>query len=560
MSDKNNMRIADKENRLFYIARLLRTISYLRPSQFYYRIRNKSLFLFSKQLAQIAARLSAGGKLETIAILSSLSQIKTNNSYLGQRNFQFLNQEYSVNSGWVAKAASHLWQFNLHYFDFLCSPTGNLQGLELIRDWILNVPVGDKIAWHPYPTSRRICNWIWYLSSESHSSYDIDDILSSLKQQTKFLLYFLEKDLLGNHLLANITALIVAGTFFNEQTIIDSALKLLRQQLAEQILPDGGHYERSPMYHSLVLEDLIAIHAALKTKNQIPEFLSSAIKTSSQFYVGILDNKALPLLNDSSSEIAIPPVEFLPYLIQHQFITQDYIDSLPAFRVYKNFGLVAYRTKQLSLTFDTGDIGPDFLPGHAHNDILSILINTNETELLTDSGTYHYQGELRNYFRSARAHNIVMLKDIEPNEIWNAFRVGRRGHISKLDTDIHRKYAYAEHSCYSHLNIKIAREVEITENTISWSEIIDTDRLQEFESNLHFAPGIICKLSGCDFSLFKNEKHIATLKVPENTEHQVLSSPYSVEFGEKTDRLNLRFQFKVSGNAKFLFNLVNHQR
>ena len=34
---------------------------------------------------------------------------------------------------------------------------------------------------------------------------------------------------------------------------------MLNQELDEQFLNDGGHFERSPMYHSIILEDLLDI-------------------------------------------------------------------------------------------------------------------------------------------------------------------------------------------------------------------------------------------------------------------------------------------------------------
>ena len=34
-------------------------------------------------------------------------------------------------------------------------------------------------------------------------------------------------------------------------------LKIIEEQLPEQVLLDGGHFELSPMYHSLFLEDLL---------------------------------------------------------------------------------------------------------------------------------------------------------------------------------------------------------------------------------------------------------------------------------------------------------------
>ena len=40
---------------------------------------------------------------------------------------------------------------------------------------------------------------------------------------------------------------------------LHKGLDILAEQLAEQILSDGGHFERSPMYHAIILEDMLDV-------------------------------------------------------------------------------------------------------------------------------------------------------------------------------------------------------------------------------------------------------------------------------------------------------------
>ena len=41
--------------------------------------------------------------------------------------------------------------------------------------------------------------------------------------------------------------------------------KAVEREIDEQILPDGGHFERSPMYHALLLEGLLDLHNVHRT-------------------------------------------------------------------------------------------------------------------------------------------------------------------------------------------------------------------------------------------------------------------------------------------------------
>ena len=64
--------------------------------------------------------------------------------------------------------------------------------------------------------------------------------------------------------MANAKALIYGGIFFHNHDgskFLTKGRKIFVEGLNKQILNDGGHYELSPMYHSLILEDLLYIYS-----------------------------------------------------------------------------------------------------------------------------------------------------------------------------------------------------------------------------------------------------------------------------------------------------------
>lgn len=95
------------------------------------------------------------------------------------------------------------------------------------------------------------------------------NFLNSLYQQVAYLTFFLEKHLQANHLWANVKTLLFAGLYFDEQKWIEQGMKQVQRELKEQILADGGHYERSPMYHALILMDLIDLLNLLQAKEKV---------------------------------------------------------------------------------------------------------------------------------------------------------------------------------------------------------------------------------------------------------------------------------------------------
>ena len=156
--------------------------------------------------------------------------------------------------------------------------------LALLQRWVNENPPGHGNGWEPYLTSLRIVNWIkWSLTIPPDGGGVAVALppacLQSLAVQTRWLSRRLEHHLLGNHLFANAKALVYAGAFFvgpEADRWRTLGLRLLARELAEQILPDGGHFERSPMYHAILLEDVLDL---INLAGAYPGLLDDAVLT-----------------------------------------------------------------------------------------------------------------------------------------------------------------------------------------------------------------------------------------------------------------------------------------
>ena len=61
---------------------------------------------------------------------------------------------------------------------------------------------------------------------------------------------------------------IFAGFFFDGPEAgswLGQGLSIYEREISRQILPDGGHFELSPMYHAIILEDLLDVINAART-------------------------------------------------------------------------------------------------------------------------------------------------------------------------------------------------------------------------------------------------------------------------------------------------------
>ena len=223
---------------------------------------------------------------------------------------------------WVAREAPKLWRYNLHYFDVLSGdPLDPAAKALLINDWIARVPVGAPDAWEPYPISLRMVNWLKYALTFPPGAVP-PQWVASLAHQAAALEGDLEYHLLANHLLKNGKALLFAGVCLDGPDAprwLALGLEIMLTEAAEQILPDGGHIERSPMYHCIALEDLLDVVNLLTLNPAVvaPEALATlrdAARRATGFLRVICNGaNTIPLFNDAAFGITPPVADLLAY-------------------------------------------------------------------------------------------------------------------------------------------------------------------------------------------------------------------------------------------------------
>ena len=362
--------------------------------------------------------------------------------------FVFLNTTKQLKEvGWDGPNCEKLWRYNQHYFDDLnaldADKRHNLHH-ELILDWIKKNPPSQGTGWEPYPTSLRIVNWIkWSLAGYKLPDY----CLQSLAVQARWLSKNIEWHILGNHLFANAKALVFAGSFFcgkEAQQWLDRGMNIINKELNEQVLKDGGHFELSPMYHSIFLEDvldLINISGALRnivSKNKIKKFY----KVAKQMLTWLNDmchpDDEISFFNDAAHGVAASPSEIKSYAKRLGFFIKDtgITPENLSIKHYPNSGYIQIGTPDARVLLDVASIGPEYLPGHGHADTLSFEMSLFGKRLMVNGGTSQYEtGATRLKERGTSAHNTVVVNGLNSSEVWSSFRVGRRANPIGLIID-----------------------------------------------------------------------------------------------------------------------------
>lgn len=358
-------------------------------------------------------------------------------SMVAEDVFVFLNESRlaATTAAWNDPAVEKLWLYNLHYFDDL-NAVGAMNRREwhmrLIERWIDENPPGYGNGWEPYPISLRIVNWIkWALGGGALSPRAI----ASLAIQIRFLCERLEFHLLGNHLLANAKALIFAGAFFDREESekwLATGLAILCRELPEQILADGGHFERSPMYHEIILEDLLDIENVTKTYG-LGAIISVETVGKMRDWLAAMchPDGEISFFNDAAFGIAPGLTELNEYAERLTHPVQKALSD-GVIRLAES-GYVRLQKRDAVLIVDAAPIGPSYLPGHAHADTLSFELSLRGQRVMVNSGTSCYGSGLeRQRQRGTAAHNALVVDGQDSSEVWGGFRVARRAHVRSL--------------------------------------------------------------------------------------------------------------------------------
>ena len=334
-------------------------------------------------------------------------------------------------SGWEHAEEPRLWRFHLYYWDWAWGLAADPDRLaaratfaRLWWSWQAWDRLGRGDAWHPYPAALRAWSWCG-LHRELVVGSDIESAFTAgLAAHVGFLRRHLEYDVGGNHLIKGIKAVAGLAVFFADERLLHRAVRRLTNQLARQVLTDGGHYERAPAYHCQVLADLIDVAGLLEAAGQPrAEELAEAIDRMRRWLGAVLTpDGRVPLLNDG-------------YPVDREVLSVLRPGPAPGgpLHVLPESGLVRAAVGGWHLLADVGPPCPPSLPGHAHADTFGCLLHVDGVPLLVDTATSSYEsGPVRQYERSTAAHSTVELDEADSTEVWAVFRAGRRARVSGL--------------------------------------------------------------------------------------------------------------------------------
>ncbi|MGE3275487.1 MAG: alginate lyase family protein [Vicinamibacterales bacterium] len=360
-----------------------------------------------------------------------------------------------------------IWELNRHQHWLALGRAYWLTGDRRCRDavltqlgtWLEDNPPRDGINWaSALELAFRCLSWLWALhlfvdrDTEDEAPWLVDLLLGldmQLGHVERHLSHYFSPN---THLLGEGLALYVTGRTLPELAASPrrEALgrRILMQEATRQVLPDGGHAERSAHYHRYALDFYVLALAVADITNdpaagQLREVvgrLGGAARLLADGH-GVLPHLGdddggmlLPLTgrepDDAADSLAMaailtgrdalaigPPPEEVWWLLGHRRFAGA-LDRLerqgpqapPLSGGLPDTGYWISRSGADHLVVDAGPHG--YLNGgHAHADALSLTFGRHGHPLLIDPGTacYTIDGRTRDRFRSSAFHNTLTL-------------------------------------------------------------------------------------------------------------------------------------------------------
>jgi len=359
-----------------------------------------------------------------------------------------LGQQVGVPPRWESNPIGQLeWRHFFHRHHFLrvlvqhFSETGLDDDARAVNDIILSwirdcpVPVGSNggagPAWETLSVAWRAREWLWVFGviwkSPSLKDETRISMVASVWESAHSLMDHQGHP--NNWIFVESAALCNMGMCFPEfkhsGMWLATGITRLEREIRRQFFNDGAHFEISPLYHAICLGALLdVVQTAAFFNYTLPEIFLETLRKNSQYLVCLArPDFTWPSLNDSGGmrsdySALIRQLDQTVDKPCFQWIGSLGTRGTPPWEVSTHFsdsGITVMRSGHGACSyhalFRAGPAGFS----HVHNDVLSLEIGAFGHVWVVDPGiTTYAPEELTGYYRSSRAHNIILINGHGP--------------------------------------------------------------------------------------------------------------------------------------------------
>ena len=248
-------------------------------------------------------------------------------------------------------------------------------------------------------------------------------------------------------------------------------------------MPDGAHHEIAPLYHALMLEDVLDMINIAESFAIAPPRGTREIVPRALAYLQHVTHPdgALGHFHDTTQHIAPSTTALAAYAKRL---------GLEAEETPLEHAIMRIEKRGWCVLFDAASHGPSYQPGHTHAGFLSTEISYENERLFINQGTSSYARDARRqYERSTKAHNTLELDGRNSCDVWASFRIGKRaalyGSRQRIDEG-DKIIASATHNGYR--PIIHSRHLEVDAHQVTIIDTLEGEGEHDVAVYLHAAP------------------------------------------------------------------------
>lgn len=351
---------------------------------------------------------------------------------LFQGTYDFAGQTIKApnNIPWTLKGASDPWLEALHGFDWLrhfraCEGDAAKRHVQaLMSSWLKYHGKWHPVAWRPHVLASRIIAWMRH-ESMTISNSDLvyrSAVMNSIARQARHLMRAWPAAKGGLPRLTAIAGIVYSGLCLPDRgRRLTRGLALLDDELAVQVLPDGGYITRSPSEHLTALQMLIALRDTLLDANHDHGIEIQKVIDRMAPMTRLLRHRdgALSVFNGGLEENA----DIVGLTLKCAHAKGRAPTHAPASGIH---GLLAGRTK---IILDAGAPPPAQFSGNAHAGVLSFEMSVGKERLIVNCGSVEKAQAGPAWDRVSRttaAHSTLVIDNRNSCEILDGGRIGAR--------------------------------------------------------------------------------------------------------------------------------------
>jgi len=451
-----------------------------------------------------------------------------------------------------------VWELNRHQWLVRLGQAFRLTGDERfaesvsrhVRDWLAANPRGRGINWtSSLEAALRLISWCWVLRLIQESAALTDDLRRLLRagiaNHASRVERYLSRTFSPNtHLTGEALGLFYAGSLLEDLPAAGRwrrlGARILLDESARQILPDGVYFEQSTCYQRYTAETYLHFMIlAGRGGMRLPPVVGERVCRLLDFLLAVrLPDGSMPSIGDADGGGLLPLDDRDPGDLRGVFSTaaalfdrSDYAwaaggaqpetlwllgpaglaaleelrpeppEGAPS-RVFPDGGYAVMRSgwspHDHHLIFDVGPLGCPISGGHGHADLLALQCCAYGKRFLADAGTGVYTGdpEWRDFFRGTAAHSTVMIDGESQAVTTGPFSWKQRpaARLRRFTTSDACDYADAEHDAYARLPdpVRHRRRVLFVKPRY-WVVVDDLDGrdVHRVEVRFQFAPMVV---------------------------------------------------------------------